>query len=38
LAAFEVADNQMPNYRETELCPEVRGLGHSLLRGRLGLA
>jgi len=37
LAAFEVPDNEMPNYRETELCPEARGFGHSLLLG-LGLA
>jgi hypothetical protein len=33
LAAVEVADNEMPNDRETELCPEARGLGHGLLLG-----
>jgi hypothetical protein len=33
LAAVEIADNEMPNDRETELCPEARGLGHGLLLG-----
>jgi hypothetical protein len=31
LAAVEVADNKLPNDRQTEFCPEARGLGHGLL-------
>jgi hypothetical protein len=33
LAAVEVADNEMPNDRETKFCPEARSLGHGHLFG-----